>query len=110
MAPAAGIEKAREQLLPIENDSRVPLMEIYALYRGKATPDDVFAAAERPAPSPAAHKSQLFYAHLYVGLFHEIAGDGEKAKSHLEKAAGEFRIDHYMGDVARVHYERLTAK
>jgi lipoprotein NlpI len=81
-------------------------MEIYALYRGKATPDDVFAASERGGPPPAALKTRKFYAHLYVGLFHEAAGEHEKAKPHLEKAAGEFRIGHYMGDVARVHHER----
>jgi lipoprotein NlpI len=110
MAPTAGMEKAREKLLPISNDPRVPLMEIYALYQGKATPDEVFAAAQRGNPSPEAQQTRLFYAHLYVGLFHEAAGDRERAKPHLAKAAGEYRIDHYMGDVARVHHERLSAE
>lgn len=110
MLPSAGVEKARGQLLPIENDPRTPLMEIYALYRGKGTTENVFAAAARGAPSPAALKPRMFYAHLYVGLFHEAAGDRAAAKPHLEKAAGEFRIDHYMGDVARVHFARLTAE
>jgi lipoprotein NlpI len=109
MVPSAGVEKAREQLLPIENDPRTPLMEIHALYRGKGTAEEVFAAAARGAPSPPSLKARLFYAHLYVGLFHEAAGDAEGAKPHLEKAAGEFRIDHYMGDVARVHHERLRS-
>jgi lipoprotein NlpI len=112
MAPKTGIEGAREKLLPIANDPRVPLMEIYALYRGKATPDDVFAAAARGNPSAEALKTRLFYAHLYVALFHEAGGRPEKARPHIQKAAEEFRIDHYMGDVARVHYLRkcLSAK
>lgn len=108
MAATEGRDKARAKLLPIANDPRVPLMEIYAMYQGKATPEDVFAAARRGDPTPKALRSRLFYAHLYVGLFHEAAGQREKAKTHLAQAAGEYKIDHYMGDVARVHAERLA--
>jgi lipoprotein NlpI len=107
MAPSAGIEAARDKLLPIADDPRTPLMEIYALYRGQGTPDDVFAAARRGSPTAAALKSRLFYAHLYVGLFHEAVGNRDESKPHLQKAAEEFRIDHYMGDVARVHFEKM---
>lgn len=109
MVPSTGLEQAREKLLPIANDPRVPLMEIYAMYRVRATPEDVFSAARRGEPPPEALKQRLFYAHLYVGLFHEAAGRPEVAKTHLAKAAGEYRIEHYMGDVARVHMERAKA-
>jgi lipoprotein NlpI len=109
MAPKAGVAAACEKLLPIAHDPRAPLMEIYALYRGKATPDEVFAAARRGNPSEAALKTRLFYAHLYVGLFHEAGGRREEARPHIQQAAEAFRIDHYMGDVARVHTERMKA-
>src|SRR5262249_19581708 len=40
-ARAAGAEKARKELLKVGNDRRVPMTEVYALYAGKARPDDV---------------------------------------------------------------------
>jgi lipoprotein NlpI len=44
----------------------------------------------------------LFYAHLYIGLYYEAAGDAKAAREHLERAVS-YRANHYMGDVARVH-------
>lgn len=107
MARSVGVVKARKELLPIGEDPRVPMTEIYAMYRDQATPEDVLQAARQGAPPPEALRARLFYAHLYIGLFHEAAGRGQEAKAHLEQAAGEFRITHYMGDVARVHLARL---
>ncbi|MBW3597025.1 MAG: hypothetical protein KY475_07090 [Planctomycetes bacterium] len=108
MARTVGVEKARAELLPIENDPRVPMSESYAMYRGKISPDDVFAAAREGDPSPDSLKTRLFYAHLYVGLFHDAAARRDGAKPHIAKAAREYRISHYMGDVATVHNARLS--
>jgi hypothetical protein len=49
---------------------------------------------------------QLFYAHLYLGIYYEVAGDKTKALEHLTLAE-KGRISHYMGDVAHVHAELL---
>jgi lipoprotein NlpI len=100
-----GADKARASLLKIGKDVRVPMMEVYALFGGKAKPEDVLAAAKEG--SPRLQRQQLFYAHLYLGLYAEVNGDKKKALEHLEKAAGEYKIGHYMGDVARVHAELL---
>ena len=108
MARTDGVEKARAELLPIQIDPRVPMSEIYDLYRGRTTPDDVLTAAKAGAPSPETLKPRLFYAHLYIGLHHEAAGRREEAKPHIAKAAGKHRISHYMGDVAKVH-QRIIA-
>jgi lipoprotein NlpI len=113
VAAREGAETARKDMLPIEGDRRVPLMEIYNLYRGTKTPDDVFAAAQAGQagqPSQAELARRLFYAHLYVGLYYDSQGDAERAKPHLQKAAGEFRIAHYMGDVARVHAAQVSKR
>jgi len=48
----------------------------------------------------------LFYAHLYIGLWHEVAGRAEEAKKHILEAE-KHKIGHYMWDVAHVHAERL---
>jgi len=111
MARSVGVEKARKELLPIKNDTRVPMMQIYALYRGEATPDDVLRAARLQDPKIKTPEQQLndrlFYAHLYLGLYHEAAGDAARAKEHIKTAAEKHKIAHYMWDVANVHAQRL---
>jgi len=109
LARQAGVEKARETMLPIENDARVPMMQIYDLYRGKLKPADVLAAAEAGNPSREALTSRLFYAHLYIGLWHEAAGEKNKAREHILEAE-KHKIGHYMWDVAHVHADRLKTE
>jgi lipoprotein NlpI len=109
VARASGIEKARAAMLPISGDTRVPMSEVYALFAGKLTVDDVLKAAKRPALSEAQKKNTLFYAHLYIGLYYEAKGEEKEAYEHIKRAATEYPSDHYMGDVARVHFKRLIA-
>ena len=109
VARTDGVEKAQANMLPIENDRRVPMMQIYDLYRGKLKPEDVLAAARAGQPMRDALNSRLFYAHLYLGLWHEAAGRAAEAKEHLLKAE-EHTIGHYMWDVAHVHAERVRAE
>jgi lipoprotein NlpI len=107
VAKKDGLKKARASLLPIKKDARVPMMEVYGLYAGKLKPEDVLAAARKG--KGAARDRQLFYAHLYLGLYYEVAGDKKKAREHIKQAAGKYRIGHYMGDVARVHWKRMKS-
>jgi lipoprotein NlpI len=100
---SADVKKARESLIKIEGDSRVPMMEVLALFAGKGTAERVLAAAQEGNPSAEELKQRLFYAHLYLGLFYEATGDDKLAKQHILKATDEYPADHYMGDVARVH-------
>ncbi len=95
---AGGIERARASLIPIEGDTRVPMKEIHALFAGRGSAEDVLAAAKK-----AGGDDPMFYAHLYLGLYYEATGDKAKTREHIFKAAREFKADHYMGDVARVH-------
>jgi lipoprotein NlpI len=110
VARASGVEKARAALIPIEGDSRVPMAQVHALFADKAKPEDVLAAAKAGDPPPARLDNQLFYAHLYLGLYFEAIGDAKLAKEHIFKAATAFKADHYMGDVARVHAQVLRKK
>ena len=106
-ARAAGVEKARGEMLKIGRDVRVPMMEVYALYKGEKKPADVLAAAEAGDVPAAVRQAQRFYAHLYLGLYYDATGDRARALEHMTLAAGKYRIGHYMGDVARVHEELL---
>lgn len=101
VARASGLEKARAALIPIERDARIPMMQIHALFSGKAKPEDVLAAAK--TGTAAQQDNQTFYAHLYLGLYFEAIGDAKAAREHIFKAATDFKAEHYMGDVARVH-------
>ena len=104
---AAGVEKARAALIPIKGDSRVPMAQVHDLFAGKAKPADVLAAAQA-GDAPAAKRSpQLFYAHLYLGLYFEAIGDAKQARDYIFKAAAQAGDNDYMGDVARVHAEIL---
>lgn len=103
VARSDGIEKARSLWIDVKPDSRVPMEEVRRLFEGKGTPDAVLKAAEAGDPAPGELKQRMFYAHLYLGLYHEATGDVEAAKAHMKKAAGPYAVPHYMGDVARVH-------
>jgi lipoprotein NlpI len=107
MTRDVGIAKARAAMLKIGEDKRVPMRAIYDMYLDKLKPDDVIelARTKNKDNADAIHK-QLFYAHLYVGIYHELLGDKAKALEHMEKAV-EHRIGHYMWDVARVHRDLL---
>jgi lipoprotein NlpI len=105
-----GSEKARQSLLKIGKDRRVPLMVIYELFAGRAKPEDVLAAVREGDPQGPELKTGLFYAHLYLGLYYDATGDTKKALEHLNQAAEDQGIGGYMGDVTRVHRQLLSKK
>jgi lipoprotein NlpI len=107
MARSVGVAAARDGMLKIKHDARVPMMDVYRLYSGTGTPDDVLAAARVGQPGAEALNVRLFYAHLYLGLFHEAAGDAAQARQHITEAAERHKIGHYMWNVADVHARRL---
>jgi len=102
MAREVGIDKARLEMLKIGRDRRVPLMQIYALFRGQAKREDVLEAVHQGQPSDRELELRKFYAHLYLGLFEEATGNKKKALEHL-KTAEALPVGGYMWDVARVH-------
>lgn len=107
LARVQGVEKAREKLIPIRRDDRVPMMQVHAMYAGKMKPEEVLAAARANNPPERELKQRLLFAHLYIGLFHEAAGETALAKQHVNRAATAFAGDDYMSDVARVHAARM---
>ena len=102
-----GVGQARQALLNIQGDPRVPMMEIYRLFKGEGTINEVIRAARSGDSDPEVRRRQLFYAHLYLGLYHEAMGDEAEARRNLVLAAERYPVKHYMGDVARVHADRL---
>ncbi|QDU26954.1 lipoprotein NlpI [Anatilimnocola aggregata] len=109
VAAVDGVAKAQENMLPIEADARVPMMQIYDLYRGKLKPEDVLKAIDLGNPPAEAKNARQFYAHLYLGLWYQAAGNRKLAREHILEAE-KHKIGHYMWDVAHVHADLLRAE
>lgn len=95
-----GTKHATTAFYPFAGDRRVPMKEVHALFAGTGKPQDVLDAATRTQS-----RNDLCYAHLYLGLWHEAYGRNDKAKEHMRLATTDYRMTHYMGEVARIHYE-----
>ena len=61
---------ARAMLLPVGPDPRVPMRQVYHMFRGDMTPDAVMKAAGSDARGQ-------FYGHLYVGLYLDAMGTSD---------------------------------
>ena len=98
VARAESPEKARAALLPVGPDARVPMRQIYEMFRGALSPEQVLQAA-------GAQSTAQFYAQLYVGLYFEALRDDRRALEHIMAAAADRYADAggYMHTVARVH-------
>jgi lipoprotein NlpI len=113
LACAENRDKARATMLPVDRDPRVPMTEIFQLFAGKATPEQVLAAARANDPPADVLAGRLFYAHLYLALFYESEGQTERCRQYLMLAADKElrrnpRINPYMWAVADVHWKRLN--
>ena len=105
-ARETSVTNARALMLTTGTDGRVPMKEIDDLYRGSGSAEKVLDAARR-VTGVNSNRDALFYAHLYLGIYFEVLGDAVKAREHISKATGEYGVQHYMGDVARVHWRQL---
>jgi len=101
VARAESPEAARAALLAVGPDPRVPMRQIYDLFRGRATPEAVLSAA-------GADIESQFYAHLYVGLYLDVQGNRRAAREHIEAAASDRYavVGGYMFTVAQVDLDR----
>jgi len=98
VAKSESLEAARRQMLPVGPDTRVPMREIYQLFQGRMTVQQVIDAARSDVRAQ-------FYAHLYSGLYLHATGNRDAAYAEITIAA-EPRFaaaGGYMHDVAHVH-------
>src|SRR6188472_776421 len=82
VARAESPAKAKAALLPVGPDGRVPMHEVYEMFKGAMTPEQVMKAAGESA-------SGQFYGNLYLGLYFEATGDPKRARTWIEAAASE---------------------
>lgn len=115
MAPQVGVAQAQAVMLPIGNDRRVPMMQIYDLYRGKCQVDDVLTAAKANEPNTVELASRLFYTHLYLALWLDANDKKDEAKRYIDLAVDDKlktnpKVNRYMWDVARIHQKVLRGE
>jgi hypothetical protein len=74
------------------------MREIYQMFRGTMTPDQILKAG-------GAEPSSRFFAELYVGLYYDALGDRSRATQHLRNAADKMYASAggYMHRVAELH-------
>ncbi len=101
--PNLGWKKAAGDLWKVKHDRRVPLMVVAELFADKARPKMCSRQWTKANPGEEELLSRRFYAHLYLGLYHEVRGNKEEALKHLELASGKYKLPGYMAEVARVH-------
>lgn len=78
VARLEGVKAAREKLLPVGADPRVPMREILDFYAGRGDAAAVLAAADK---GPAeARRNQMCYAHLYPGPARTLGNLGWRGK------------------------------
>ena len=97
-----GFKAAQGRLIPIKDDTRVPMRELHALWKGEGSVERVVAAAGNS-------RGGNFYGNLYLALFEETRGKREASKVYARRAA-ELAPQDYMGDVARIHWQMLSGK
>ena len=101
VARAENPAKARAALLPVGPDPRKPMAEVYRMFKGEMTPEQVITAG-------GASLDAQFYAHLYAGLYYEATGNRERAFQQILAASDErYSGGGYMYGVAKVHLELL---
>mgnify|MGYP002624607435 CR=1 FL=1 len=89
-AKAQGVEKAREKMIRYTKDDRPPLPDVYRMFEGQLTTEELLAKIEaeiktEQLPRQAAEQRR-FYVNLYVGLFAEAAKQPKEAREAFLKA------------------------
>jgi tetratricopeptide (TPR) repeat protein len=104
VAREQNLAAARAAMLPVGPDPRVPMRQVYEMFRGAITPDAVMRAAGSEADGQ-------FYGNLYVGLYLDATGQRTVAFQHVKAAASDryASAGGYMHMVARVHLKVLGA-
>ncbi|MBL8234786.1 MAG: hypothetical protein JNL98_40175 [Bryobacterales bacterium] len=102
MAKLGRREEAQKKLLPVGDDERIPMMQVYELYAGRASTKSVLDAVARGNPSERELRMRAFFGHLYLALYADAAGDAKTAKKHLQECVKQ-NTGGYMLEIAKLH-------
>jgi lipoprotein NlpI len=111
-----GEEAARKELLKYDKDDREPFGDVYLLFAGKITGEEILDKILKAEISPSEREKRLFYATLYIGLNHAVEGNEKLAAKYLTQAsknkwpATAGYGPNYMWQVARLHLGQLEER
>jgi lipoprotein NlpI len=101
------LEKARSEMLVYADFDREPFPELYEMFAGKRTAEEVFAEIAQKGLADDEHV--MFFASYYAGLNEELLGRHDNALSLLRQAVSATSVrQDYMWQVARLQWERLS--
>ncbi len=105
-----GAQEAAVKMLPVSEDNRVPMAEIYRLFRGEGSIDQVWQAVDRGNPEAQKRAARRFYAELYVALYYHAWHRHDEELRLFDTIESEYKktegINRYMWWVARVHLQK----
>ena len=113
---AHGRDKAREGLLKYKKDDREPFPDVYQLFAGKLTADEILKKIHDAKLDDEERQKRLFYAELYVGLNYDVEEEPEQALKHLRAATAiqwprtAGYGPQYMWHVGRLHALQLQQR
>ena len=110
---AFGRDKAREGLLKYKKDDREPFPDVYQLFAGKLTAEEILKKIRTAEVDETEREKRLFYAELYIGLNFDVEKDPKQALEHLRAATATQWPrkagygPNYMWHVGRLHAIQL---
>lgn len=110
---AFGRDKAREGLLKYKKDDREPFPDVYQLFAGKLTAEEILKKIRDAKLDDDEREKRLFYAELYIGLNFDVEKDPQQALTHLQAATATQWPrkagygPNYMWHVGRLHAIQL---
>ena len=109
VAKSKTVAAAQASIIDSKGDRREPMMSVLKMLQGTLKPDEVLVAAKANTKEGPERKLALFYGFLYVGLYYDSIGEGEKASAALDSCLAHAGKD-YMGRTAQIYKEQRFAK
>jgi len=103
------VDEARKKMIHIEKDSRVPMKQVFDMFAGTGSPEEVLDACGYEKGKPKL-SNDIYHGLIYVGLFHEMTGN-QKASNEamIEALAYKPEMNGLMGHVAEGHLRARKA-
>ena len=103
------VQEARKKMIPIEHDSRVPMKQVFDMFAGTGSPEEVLDACGYKKSKPKL-SGQIYHGLIYVGLFHEMMGNQKASQeSMIEALTHKPDMPGLMGHVAEGHLRARIA-
>jgi lipoprotein NlpI len=88
-AKIGSVAQARQAMIPISRDGRVPMKQIFDMFAGTGSPKSVLQACDYDESSSTGvidPDSATYHGWLYIGLYHEMMGDPDAARKAMTQA------------------------